>query len=86
MSLVTSGGVAVTMIADIDEDKAKELGVTGVKQMTHVNSQKLTELTQLVEAGTVTPNVGQVFELADVQQAFEARESGTVHGKIVISL
>jgi len=86
MNLVKSGGVAVSMIADVDEDRAKELGVTGVKQMTHVNTQKLTELTRLVEADVVTPRVGKVFKLEEAQQAFEARESGEIQGKIVIKL
>lgn len=83
--VLKDGGVAVTMIADPNEAKAQERNITTVKQMTHVNSTKLAELTKLVESGIVKPNVGQVFELEEVQQAFEARESGA-KGKIVIKL
>lgn len=86
MKLVKLGGVAVSMIADVDDAQAEELGVTGVKQMTHVTSDKLAELAKLVEAGVVKPNVGQVFELKDIKEAFTARESGEVAGKIVLSI
>jgi len=34
----------------------------------------------------VTPSVGKVFELSQIQQAFEARESGKVQGKIIVHL
>ena len=84
--ILKSGGVAVSMIADPDEAKAKELGITSIRQTTHVNTQKLNDLTKLVEDGVVKPNVGKVYDLNDVQAAFEARESGKVQGKIVIRL
>lgn len=84
--ILKSGGVAVTMIAEADDAKAEELGITIIRQQTHVTSEKLTELARLVEAGVVHARIGKVFELGDIQQAFEARESGTVVGKIVVHL
>lgn len=86
LGVLKRGGVAVSMIATADEAKVAELGVTALTQSTHVNSEKLVELARLVETGVVKPAVGKVFELADIQQAFEARESGKVQGKIVIHL
>lgn len=86
LAILKPGGVAVSMIADADEDLAKELEVTAIKQMTHVTCDKLSQLTKLVEDGVVKPNVGKVFELNQIQEAFEARESGQVQGKIVIHL
>ncbi len=85
-AIIKAGGVAVSMIADADEAKAKERDITTVKQMTHVTSEKLYELTKLVEDGVVKPNVGKVFDLSDIKQAFEAREAGQVQGKIVIHM
>lgn len=86
LSILKKGGVAVSMAADADEAKANELEVTTVHQMTHVTSEKLAELIKLVEGGVVKPNVGKVFSLSEIVQAFEARESGKVAGKIVIHL
>lgn len=86
LAVLKKGGMAVSMIGKADEAKAAELGVTALTQSTHVNSNRLTELTGLVETGVVKPAVGKVFELADIQQAFEARESGAVQGKVVIHI
>lgn len=86
LACLKPGGVGVSMIADVDEETVKDLKVTATKQMTHVNSEKLTKLAKLVEDGIVKPNVGKVFELEQVQQAFEARESGEVSGKIIVHL
>lgn len=86
LAILKPGGVAVSMIADANEGLVKDLKVTAVKQMTHVNSDKLSKLAKLVEDGIVTPNVGKVFELEQIQQAFEARESGEVQGKIIVHL
>ena len=85
LGILKTGGTAVSMAADADEAKVKELGVTAIHQFTKVTSKKLTELTKLVEDGVVTTRVGKIFNLDDIQTAFEARESGT-KGKIVISL
>lgn len=85
LAILKPGGVAVSMIAEADEAGANELKVTAIHQFTQVDTAKLNKLTELVEAGTVTPRVGQVFKLDDVRAAFEARESGA-KGKIVIQL
>lgn len=86
LGILKEGGVAVTMIANPDKEKAKEYGVTAIDQLTSVTTQKLDALCELIESGVVKPNVGKVFALADIQQAFEARESGKIHGKIVLSI
>lgn len=86
LAILKPGGVAVSMIADADETLANELKVTALKQSTHVTSDKLKQLAKLVEDGVVTAKVGKVFDLADIQQAFEARESGEVIGKIVVHM
>lgn len=78
------GGKAVSMIAQADEAKATELGVTALTQSTQVTTARLDELRELVESGIVAPHVGKVFPLAEVKEAFEARESGTVRGKVVL--
>ncbi len=85
LAILKPGGVAVSMIAEADEARANELKVTAIHQFTQVNTEKLDELTRLVEDGIVIPHVGQVFKLDDIRAAFEARESGT-KGKIVIQL
>lgn len=85
LGILKAGGTAVSMAADADETRVNELKVTAVHQFTKVTSDKLTELATLVEEGVVTTRVGTIFDLDDIQAAFEAREFG-VKGKIVIRL
>ncbi|HEX5456680.1 MAG TPA: NADP-dependent oxidoreductase [Candidatus Saccharimonadales bacterium] len=84
--VVKKGGVAVSMIAQPDEIKAEELGITAIMQATKVNTEKLNRLTELVENGAVTPQVSKVFQLDNIKEAFEARENGLTRAKIVIAI
>ncbi|HEX5797300.1 MAG TPA: NADP-dependent oxidoreductase [Candidatus Saccharimonadales bacterium] len=84
--ILKKGGIAVTMIAQPDEAKARELGVTVVRQGTRVNTKKLNLLTKLVEEGVLVPQVNKVFPLEKIKEAFEAREGGATKGKVVITI
>lgn len=86
LAILKNDGKAVSMIAQADETKASELGVTAFTQATKVTTKALNELTKLVEEGVVTPNVGGVFPLTEVQAAFIARETASVKGKIVLKI
>lgn len=86
MTVLKPGGTLVSMVRGADEAKAAEYNIHALSQATQVTSEKLAELAKLVEAGVVHPRVGNVFELADIREAFEAREAGSVIGKIVIHL
>jgi NADPH:quinone reductase-like Zn-dependent oxidoreductase len=86
LGILKRGGVGVSMIAQADAAKVDELGVQAVTQATHVTTAALDKLRELVEAGVVQAQVSKTFPLADIVAAFQARESGTVHGKIVITV
>jgi len=85
LTILKPGGTAVSMIAEADEAKANELKVTAIHQFTRVTRDKLVQLAKLVESGIVTSRIAKVYDLGDIQAAFEARESGA-KGKIVIHL
>lgn len=86
LKVLKRGGKAVTMAAQPDEKLANELGIIIISQMTIVTAEKLTELTKLVEEGVVKPITDTVFPLDKIQDAFKAKESGNVVGKIVIAV
>ncbi|MGW9265627.1 NADP-dependent oxidoreductase [Gordonia terrae] len=48
------------------------------------DSADLAELARLGEAGSLTPEIAEVFDLADAAGAHERSESGHVRGKIVV--
>ncbi len=85
-SIVKSGGSTVTMIDNPDETKAKDAGISTLRQATHVTTEHLVALAKLVEEGVVTPHVDAIFSLDEIQKAFELRESGAVKGKVVIEI
>ena len=86
LKVLKKAGIAVSMIARADEALAQELGVTAQTQATHVTTEALDKLRDLVNSGVVKPNVGKVFPLEQVKDAFVARESGEVPGKIVLQI
>lgn len=86
LGVLKKGGIGVSMIAQADNATVQALNVTAISQFTKVTTTILNELRALVESGAVAPRVGQVFALNDIQQAFTARESGKVHGKVVVRI
>lgn len=86
LSILKPGGIAVSMIAQPDEVKAKELGVTAMMQFTQVTTEVLNELRELVESGVVAPQINQTFPFEQVQDAFVTRETGNGRGKIILQI
>lgn len=86
LHLLKKGGVGVTMSGDAKEALVTELGVTTVAQMTKVSTEALNSLTKLVDAKVVVPRVGKEFALDQIKEAFEARESGSINGKVIITI
>lgn len=86
LATLKEGGLAVSMTAQADEAAARSHNITALTQSTHVTTTALDALRQLVEAGVVTPHVGKTYPLTQVAEAFTARESGAVRGKIVLMI
>lgn len=86
LNILRSGGIAVSMIATADDHIAKEKGVTALTQGTHVSTEALDELRTLVEQDVIAPHIDATYPLDQIKEAFEARENGSVRGKIVIQI
>jgi NADPH:quinone reductase-like Zn-dependent oxidoreductase len=86
LSVLKRGGIAVSMIAHVDEAAASEHGVTALTQGTKVTTEALDKLRQLVEDGIITVRIDSVLPLERVQEAFRRRESGQAHGKVVLGI
>lgn len=84
--ILKPGGKAVSMIAKPDEALASELKLEAQMQSTGVNTERLTKLAELVEAGAVKPQIAKTFPLDNISEAFTERETGHSRGKIVIIL
>ncbi|MDN5275116.1 MAG: NADPH:quinone reductase Zn-dependent oxidoreductase [Candidatus Saccharibacteria bacterium] len=86
LNILKPEGIAVSMAGRADETIAKGLNVQAISQMTQITTEMLTELSRLVEAGVITPQIGKVLPFSQIKEAFEARESGTIHGKVVVEV
>ncbi len=86
LEVLKAGGTAVSMIAAVDESQAMERRVTALTQATKVTTEALEKLCELVEAGDVTPQVGKVYRLDQIREAFTARETGSIRGKVVLEV
>lgn len=85
-SILREGGIAVSMIAPADEEKSRELKIKAITQATQINKKGLDALRELVEGGIVTPHIDKIFSLDEISQAFKAKESGEIRGKIAIKI
>jgi NADPH:quinone reductase-like Zn-dependent oxidoreductase len=86
LAVLKPGGIAVSMIAQIDEAVAAQHGITAITQGTKVTTAALDKLRQLVEDGIVTVRIDSVLPLDQVPEAFTKRESGTAKGKVVLKI
>jgi NADPH:quinone reductase-like Zn-dependent oxidoreductase len=85
LGILKKGGIAVSLIGQADETRAKELGVRAISQFTKATPERLDALRDLVEEGIVVPRIGAVFKLSEAREAFTAREGGT-KGKVVLEM
>lgn len=84
--ILKPGGIAVSMLSEADAAAAEKHGVTAITQSTKVTTEALDALRNLIEGGIVTSQVDKVLPLEQIQEAFRARESGNVRGKVVVSI
>lgn len=51
-----------------------------------LNADTLFKIADLIKQGAITPVVGEVLSLDDIQKAHEISESGHARGKLVIKV
>ncbi|MFA5172772.1 MAG: NADP-dependent oxidoreductase [Sulfuriferula sp.] len=86
LDVLKKGGVAVSLTGGFDDKTAADLGVTAINQGTNVSTASLDALRSLVESGAVTAVIDQTFTLDQIKDAYTARETQSVKGKIVITI
>lgn len=86
LTTLKKGGVAVSLVGPFDDTKAAELGVAASAQMTHVTTESLSELRELIENDKVRPVVDKTVTLDQIRDAYSALQNESIKGKIVISI
>jgi len=80
------GGVLVSLVDPVDEDRAAASGVRAVFMGVQHNTRQLARLAALIDEGVVRPVVDEVFPLRDAARAHETSEQRHVRGKLVLSV
>jgi NADPH:quinone reductase-like Zn-dependent oxidoreductase len=83
---VKEGGIVVSVVEDPPAQLDEVRRARGVYFVVEPARSELEELARRADAGDLRPVVGEVFDLADVGKAFEAKAGGGVPGKVVLRI
>src|SRR5215469_16112624 len=81
-AIVKPGGTLVTVMAPVQTDRDDIRVVHFVRDP---SGAQLREITRLVDQGTLRPEVGAVYSLADAREAFMAKSTQHIPGKVVLT-
>jgi NADPH:quinone reductase-like Zn-dependent oxidoreductase len=81
-AIVKPGGALVSIMAPPPTDRDDIRRIHFVRDPSGV---QLREITRLVDQGTLRPQVGAVYPLADAREAFMAKSTGHIPGKVVLT-
>jgi len=81
-AIVKPGGALVTVMNPVQTDRDDIRVVHFVRDPSGV---QLREITRLVDEGTIRPQVGAVYPLADAREAFMAKSTQHIPGKVVLT-
>lgn len=81
-AIVKPGGALVTIMAEPPTDRTDIRRVGFVRDP---NGAQLREIARLVDDGTLRPEVSAVYPLADAREAFMAKSTGHIPGKVVLT-
>ena len=81
-AMVKPGGAVVTVMAPLQTDRNDIRVVHFVRD---ANGTQLREITRLVDEGIVRPQVGAVYPLAEAREAFMAKSTQHIPGKVVLT-
>jgi NADPH:quinone reductase-like Zn-dependent oxidoreductase len=84
--VLKKGGTLVSMLGQPNPTLTKQYGVTAIGQMTHVTTEILKRLAQLVDSGAIKIHVDRVFPLEKAKEAFQLLEEGHPRGKVVFEI
>ncbi len=84
--VLKEGGSIVSMSAAVDEALASGHKVTAYSQFTQATTERLAELTKLVESGAIKVNIDRLFPLEQASEALEYVKTGRPIGKVVIKV
>jgi NADPH:quinone reductase-like Zn-dependent oxidoreductase len=86
LSVLKKGGILVSIVQPPDPKKAVELGVRSAIILVKPSSAQLAEISSMIDAGSIKPEISLTLPLADAAKAHEQIETGHTRGKIVLKI
>ncbi|WP_415326844.1 NADP-dependent oxidoreductase [Chryseobacterium sp. MMS23-Vi53] len=89
ISVIKKGGRLVYLqphFAEALSSKLEEAAIKGFGVFVHSSAEILNEISNLIEAGKVTPQITQVFSFDQLPEAQKVVESGRATGKIAVEI
>lgn len=83
-SVLSPGGILVSIISTPPQEKAKSLGVRSAFLFIQPSASILVQLAALIENGKLRPVIGAEFALSDIAKAHALSQSGHASGKIAL--
>lgn len=80
------GGIMIGIAGEPSAEEARRHRVRSTFFIVDPSSWDLAELTELAEAGQLTPTPSRVFDLGDAADAFQVLEHQHTRGKVVLSV
>ena len=85
LTVLKKGGTLVSMADKVDEQLAKDTGVTAISLMTQVTTERLTAISKMIDEGAFTVQIDKVFPLDEAGKALGYIQESH-HGKSVIKV
>jgi NADPH2:quinone reductase len=86
LSVVTPGGVIVSVAGALDRDAVKARGVRFERVISEPSGEQLAVFAALAGRKKLRPHVQTIFPFADAALAQEESRAGHVRGKLVLAL
>lgn len=86
VNVLKDGGMLVSMVGAVNEEKLKGKNITAIAQMTKSSEGQLKRVAELVDEGIIQPQVARVFRMEETAEAFRVFETEHPKGKIVIKI
>ncbi|MFL6515948.1 MAG: NADP-dependent oxidoreductase [Chthoniobacterales bacterium] len=85
-AVVKKGGIVMTLVARLDKGELEKRGVRGTGIAVHPDSEDLSQIAQLIDAGKVKPVVTTILPFSEAVRAEQQAETHHTRGKIVLKI
>lgn len=82
--VLRKGGVLVSLVGQLNQTLVQERGITAYRQVSQVNTDQLTRLATLADAGAIKPVLANQFTLEQTKAAFTYFEQARPQGKVTV--